>query len=256
MNIKKIKTLREKTQASYAECKKALNESDQDIKLAEHILMEKGMKIVNAPITMKNSSKTNNGLPTGVVSAYIHPGSRVGVLVETHCCTDFVARTDEFQKFVKEVALQIASMRPGYISSDDIDDDELIAERDRRIMCRDREGVPGHLIDEMVGAELVQWFSETCLLEQTYVKDNSKIVKELLAELINKVGEPCKIKRFVRWEIGADNGEIKMSKEEEHVEEENIQEMKYDLMKKRFKPAIFIMLGVPCLIIALMLLAC
>jgi len=182
MNIENIKNLRKITQASYAECKKALKEANQDIKEAENILMKRGLRIIN-------SAPTNES-EIGIVHSYIHPGNRIGVLVELHCDTDFVAKTEEFQRFAREIALQIASMKPKYISRDDVPEEDYLKEYDRRSNNSNPE------------AELVQWFSEVCLLEQTYIKDNSKIIKELLAELINKVNESCRIKRFIRWEIG------------------------------------------------------
>lgn len=245
MNLEKLKTLRKRTQASYAECKKALNEANQNLEDAERILMEKGLRMVDAAPTDKTE--------VGVVNSYIHPGGRVGVLVETHCKTDFVAKTEEFQKFVKEVALQVASMKPKYISREDIPDEELTLEYERRINRLDKEGNPGHLLDELAEAEMIQWFAEACLLEQTYVKNNSKIVKELLAELINKVGEPCRIVRFVRWEIGADNGEIKMAKQKPQREEENLEEMKYNLIRSRFRTAALVLLGAFALFILVVL---
>ncbi len=234
MDLEKIKTLRKRTQASYAECKKALAATNQNLEEAERFLMQKGLRMVDAV--------PSDNTEMGVVNSYIHPGGRVGVLVETHCKTDFVSKTEEFQQFVKEIALQVASMKPKYISRDDIPDAELIREHERRVARLEREGNPGHLLDELAEAEMTQWFAEVCLLEQTYVRDNAKIVKELLAELINKVGEPCRIKRFVRWEIGSENGEIKVSNPNNKQEEENLEELAYDLVKNRFRSAAVVIL--------------
>lgn len=229
MNIENIKTLRRLTQASYVECKKALAEAKQDVEEAERILMSKGLRMVDAASTEK--------MEMGAVNSYIHSGSRVGVLVETHCKTDFVAKTEEFQSFIKEIALQVASMKPQYVSRDDLLDEELVAEYERRIKILEDVGSQGNL-DELVDAEMIQWFAEVCLLEQTYVKDSSKVIKELLAELINKVGEPCAIKRFVRWEVGANNGEVKMSQTGKERLEENLEEVRYDLIKNRFRKSV------------------
>jgi len=238
MNIENIRTLRRRTQASYAECKKALIEADQNIEEAERILMSKGLRLVDSAPT--------EDMEMGVVNSYIHTGGRVGVLVETHCRTDFVAKTEEFQHFVKEVALQVASMKPQYISRDDISDDELIAEYERRLARLENVGEKGNL-EDLVEAEMVQWYAESCLLEQAYVKQGSKIVKELLAELINKVGEPCRIKRFVRWEIGANNGEIRVSQPQQKVED--LEDTWPDVIKERFKtPALIMLFGI-CLFI-------
>lgn len=137
MNLENIRTLRKRTQASYAECKKALIEANQDIKEAERILMAKGLRMVDAV--------PSEEMEMGVVNSYIHTGGRVGVLVETHCKTDFVAKTEEFQEFVKNIALQIASMKPQYISRDDIPDEELIEEYERRITRLEKVGSQGNL---------------------------------------------------------------------------------------------------------------
>lgn len=243
MDIEKVKALRQRTQASYAECKKALVATNQNLDQAEKFLMEKGLRMVDSIPTDKTEM--------GVVNSYVHPGGRIGVLVETHCKTDFVSKTEEFQQFVKEIALQVASMKPEYISRDDIKDEELIEEFERRVARLEREGNPGHLLDELAEAEMKQWFAEVCLLEQTYVRNNSKIIKELLAELINKTGEPCRIRRFVRWEIGAENGEIIMSNPDKHEEEENVEELAHDLIKKKFRTASLVFLIIVGLLVVM-----
>lgn len=182
MNINDIKELRNRTQTSYAECKKALKECG-NIDDAEQFLINKGLKLLD---------RTIDNTKAGMVHSYIHPGNQVGVLVEVHCKTDFVAKTEEFQLFVKELALQIASMKPKYLSKNDIPvGDEAKEYYKRRDVCDD--------------VNMEDWYKEVCLLEQSYVRDGSKKIKELLAELINKVNEPCNIKRFVRWEIGDDS---------------------------------------------------
>jgi len=204
--ILKIKELRDRTQASYMNCKNALEESEFDLRRAEKILMDKGLREIDAP-------PSNDDV--GVLRAYVHPGSRIGVLVEVKCETDFVAKTDEFQEFSKEMALQIASMKPRFISRADISEAVVYSERERRIARLEREGNPGHVLEDLADAEMVQWYAEVCLLEQTYVRDNSKIIKELLAELINKTGETCRVSRFSRWEVGVEEKAIVPEIEEE-----------------------------------------
>ena len=191
----KIKDLRGRTQASYAECKKALVENDFDVKNAEEALMKKGMRAADAP------TRNNN---VGAIYSYLHPGNRIGVLVEVKCDTDFVAKTAEFTKFVKEVALQVASMKPIFVSRADVGEDTLDRERIRRAQTLLIENTDFSLLNEKVDAEMTQWFSEVCLLEQTYIRDTGKLIKELLAELVNKTGEACRISRFSRWEVGVD----------------------------------------------------
>jgi elongation factor Ts len=221
--ILKIKELRNRTQASYADCKKALNEGSFDLNQAEKILMEKGLREIDTPPTDSD---------IGVIHSYVHPGSRIGVLVEVGCETDFVAKTKEFQRFVKEMALQVASMKPQFVSRADIGEEFVDIERERRIARLEKEGNPGHLLEELADAEMVQWYAEVCLLEQTYVRDNSKIVKELLAELVNKTGEACRISRFSRWEIGVDNGQAIIQ----------VEASDFDRMKTFLLPSVLILL--------------
>lgn len=191
--ILKIKELRDRTQASYANCKKALEESGFNLDKAERILMEKGLREIDTP-------PSNDDI--GIIRSYVHPGSRIGVLIEAKCETDFVAKTDEFQEFAKEIALQIASMKPQFVSRADINETLVYSERERRIARLEKEGNSGHLLEDLADAEMIQWYAEVCLLEQVYIRDNSKTVKELLAELINKTGEACRVSRFSRWEVG------------------------------------------------------
>jgi elongation factor Ts len=232
----RIKTLRNRTQASYAECKAALDEAEQSIEKAERILITKGLKIIDSLLVGKTDA--------GIINAYVHTGNKIGVLVETNCNTDFVARTEEFQDFVKNIALQVASMRPRFVSKNDIPDEELMIEYEKRIARLEEVKSQGNL-DELAEAEMVQWFSEVCLLEQTYVKDSSKTVKELLAELINKVGEYCEIKGFVRWEVGGDYIETrKLSPSKKVKFEENLEEEKHEYIKNKFQKSIFLFLGV------------
>lgn len=182
MNINDVKELRRRTQASYAECKRALQEC-KNVEEAEKFLVKKGLKMLDKVIDEGKA---------GSVYSYIHPGSQIGVLVEVHCKTDFVAKTKEFQDFLKELSLQIASMKPKYVSKSDIPASEDAVEYYKRRDFSDEE------------VDMEKWYEEVCLLEQLYVKDNSKTIKELLAELVNKVKEPCVVKRFVRWEVGSE----------------------------------------------------
>lgn len=234
MDLEKIKLVRSRTQASYSECKYALEQTKGDIDKACRFLGVKGMRMLN------NNSTGENG----IVYSYIHPGGRIGVLVEVHCETDFVARTEEFQQFAKEVSLQVASMKPEYVSRDSIPTEDFALEYNRRLGLMLQEGVSDledDSVKELVNAEMIQWFADVCLLEQPYVKDNSKIVKELLAELVNKVGESCRIKKFVRWEIGSDEGEIKTADLIEE-NEETLKDMKFESMRNKFGNFSFILL--------------
>ena len=221
MDISKVKDLRSKTQASYAECKKALEESCDNMAEAERLLMIKGLREVDGPPVSSN---------IGVIHSYVHPGNRIGVLVEVGCETDFVAKTEEFQKFVKEMALQVASMKPLFISRDEISESLIYEERERRAERLEKADTPVQLIEELVDAEMVQWYTEVCLLEQTYIRESGKAIKELLAELINKTGETCRIVRFSRWEVG-----------QEELEEEADEELPSRPFNKFFIPAAIIL---------------
>jgi elongation factor Ts len=196
IDIKNVKILREKTQAGYADCKKALLNSDNNIEKAEEYLREKGRAIIDRDVTTKTEC--------GVIESYIHPGNRVGTIVEVKCQTDFVAKTDEFKNFAKEISMQVASMKPRYISRADIPLDIISKEVGYRIERLKREGAAEEDLQMQLDAEMEQWYSDICLLEQSYIRDSKKAVKDLLAELISKTDEACKVTKFERWEVGMD----------------------------------------------------
>jgi elongation factor Ts len=195
VKIEDIKKLREKTQASYAHCKEALVESGGNFIEAQKYLTSKGLKVIDGTQPEKGRN--------GVVKAYVHPGDRVCAAVEISCKTDFVAKTEEFKSFAREIAMQIASMKPKFVSRDDIPFWRVAEEMSFR---RDRLEKEGRIedLDETILGEMEQWYSEVCLLEQTYVRDSKKSIKDILAELVLKTGETCRIERFLRWEVGTE----------------------------------------------------
>jgi len=193
-NIEYIKTLRNRTQASYMACKEALLNS-QNIFEAEKYLTKKGLRIID-------SAPADQG-QQGIVKAYVHPGDRICAAVEVGCETDFVAKTEEFQNFAKEMALQVASMKPRVISRSDVTFEEETKEMSFRIERLKKEGYEDEELEKALFAEMEQWFTEVCLLEQTYIRDAKKSVKDLLAELISKTQENCKVRRIIRWEVGS-----------------------------------------------------
>jgi len=195
VKIEDIKRLREKTQASYIHCKEALVESSGDLTKAQKYLTAKGLKIIDENRPEKSAN--------GVVRSYVHPGDRVCAAVEVSCNTDFVAKTEEFRSFAREIAMQIASMKPKYVSRDDIPFWRVAEEMSFRRDRLEREGDTEEL-EETVHGEIEQWYTEVCLLEQTYVRDSKRSVKDLLADLILKTGETCRIERFMRWEVGVE----------------------------------------------------
>jgi elongation factor Ts len=193
-----IKALREKTGAGMMECKKALEEAQGNEEKAIAILRERNKYIA--------SKKESRIAAEGLVEAYIHTGGRIGVLVEVNCETDFVARSDTFKEFVRDIALQICALNAEYISADEIPAEVLEREREilRAQVAADPKTAnkPAHIIENIVESRLGKFRAETCLLEQPFVKDQSITVGELLKQLIAKTGENIRIRRFVRFKMG------------------------------------------------------
>lgn len=189
-----VKELREKTGAGMMDCKKALNETNGNMEKAIEYLREKG--IANA------DKKAGRIAAEGVVESYIHGGGRIGVLVEVNCETDFVAKTDEFKGFVKDIAMQIAAMNPKYVRRDEVPADEV--EKERQILRQQalQEGKPEAIVDKMVEGRLTKHFKDICLLDQVFVKDGEKTIEQMVKEQIARIGENISIRRFVRYELG------------------------------------------------------
>lgn len=189
-----VKELREKTGAGILDCQKALTESGNDVDKAIEHLRQKGL----AAAQKKAGRETNEGL----ISAYIHPGSRIGVLVEVNCETDFVARNEEFQAFVKDLALQIAASNPSFVKREDIP--AALVEKEKQIyQAQAKEmGKPEAAWPKIVDGKLEKFFQESCLLEQVFIKDPTVTIKDLLAQKIAKIGENMSIRRFTRYQLG------------------------------------------------------
>lgn len=189
-----IKELRERTAAGMADCKKALVETDADMEKAVEFLRKKGLA--------KAAKKAGRIATEGAVSHYIHAGGRIGVLVETNCETDFVARNDDFQTFVKDVAMQIAAMAPQFVSADQVPADLIENERSIRTETAKQSGKPEKIVDKIVDGQIKKWMKEICLLDQPWVKDDKKVIGDLQQELIAKLGENIRVRRFARFEVG------------------------------------------------------
>lgn len=189
-----VKELRNKTGAGMMDCKKALGETDGDIDKAITYLREKGIS--------KAAKRAGRATSEGVIYSYIHPGSKLGVLIEIGCETDFVARNDDFQAFAKDVAIQVAAASPITIKREDIDQDLVDKEKEIYHQLALNEGKPEKIIDKIVDGKLEKYFAESCLLEQAFVKDNDRTIKDLLNAIITKVGENITIKRFARFMLG------------------------------------------------------
>ena len=194
ISVELVKDLRQRTGAGIVDCKTALKEAQGDMEAAIEYLRRKGLATA--------AKKAGRVAADGTIFSYIHGGGKIGVLVEVNCETDFVARTEEFQGFVKNIALHIAASNPQYLKREEVPAEVL--EREKRIyrdQARDSKK-PEKVIEKIVEGKLDRFFSEVCLLEQTYVKDTDRTVKEVLDALIGKIGENITIRRFCRFQLG------------------------------------------------------
>ncbi|MFQ5863958.1 MAG: translation elongation factor Ts [bacterium] len=189
-----VKKLRELTGVGIMACKNALVETDNDIEAAVELLRKKGI----ASAERKASRQTNEG----IIDAYIHPGSRLGVLVEVNCETDFVAKTEEYKTFVRDMAMQIAATNPRVVARNEFSQEEIEKELEIYRTQAQNEGKPGNVVERFAQGKLEKFFQETVLLEQSFIKDPSKNIKELVTEVIAKTGENITIRRFVRFQLG------------------------------------------------------
>ena len=194
VNATMIKDLRERTGAGMSDCKKALTEVGGDVDKAIDYLRAKGLA--------KAAKKAGREATEGSVVSYIHAGGRIGVLVEVNCETDFVARNEDFQAFTKSVAMQIAAMNPQCVCKDEVSGDVIAREREVLLAKANESGKPEPVIQKMVEGQISKWMKEICLLDQPFVKDPDKTIEQIQQELIAKIGENIKIRRFVRFELG------------------------------------------------------
>jgi elongation factor Ts len=190
-----IKDLRERTQAGMSDCKKALTECDADMEKAIEYLRKKGIA--------QAAKKATRIASEGIIANYMH-GSRIGVMVEVNCETDFVSRNPDFQVFAREVCMQVAAMSPQYLSSEEIPAQVLEQERSIRLEQAKLQNKPEPVMQKIVDGQMAKWCKEVCLMDQTWIKDpdGKKDIKGLLTDLIGKIGENIKVRRFVRYEVG------------------------------------------------------
>ncbi|MFA5859553.1 MAG: translation elongation factor Ts [Elusimicrobiota bacterium] len=191
-----VKKLRQMSGAGILECQKALNETAGDIEKAIKLLRERG--IVQA------AKKSTRNAGDGLISAYIHAGSKLGVLIELNCETDFVAKTDEFKSLVKELTLQIAGANPQWVSRETVPADIIEKEKEiyRVQMAKDTKPKPPEVVEKILLGKLEKFYKDFCLLEQPYVRDPNKTVKDVITENIAKLGENIVVGRFVRYRVG------------------------------------------------------
>ena len=203
ISAKSVKELRDATGAGMMVCKKALSETNGDVNKALEHLRKAGIA--------KAEKKSGRSTKEGLIDFYIHQGGKLGVLVEVNCETDFVARTEQFQNFTKDIAMHIAASNPISVKREDIPSDIIEKEKEIFAELTRKEGKPENIIDKIVKGRLDKFFSENSLLEQTYVKDPDKTVQDILTDIIAKLGENISIQRFKRFQLGET---IQVSEEE------------------------------------------
>jgi elongation factor Ts len=194
VDAKLVKTLREMTGAGVLECKKALEETNGNLEEAVELLRKRGIA--------KAAKKAGRETKEGIIHAYIHAGGRVGVLLELNCETDFVAKNELFKELANELALQIAAMRPQYVSRETVPKEVIEKEGEIAREAALAEGKPEHIAEKIAEGKVEKFLKEVCLLEQPYIKDDKKTVEDLIKEYIAKLGENIQVRRFTRYEIG------------------------------------------------------
>jgi elongation factor Ts len=188
-----VKELRERTGAGFMDCKNALVETDGDVEKAIAVLREKGLAAA--------AKKAGREAREGLVSSYLHTGGRLGVLIEVNCETDFVARTDEFQKLVRDLAIQVAGMAPTWLDADAIPADALEAKKAELLADEATQKKPEAIRPQIVEGQLKKWFSQVCLYDQPF-RDEERSVRDLITEQIATIGENIRVRRFVRYALG------------------------------------------------------
>lgn len=192
ISAKLVGELRGQTGAGLMDCKKALTEANGDLEAAATILRKKGIASAD--------KKAGRATSEGLIDSYIHLGGKVGVLIEVNCETDFVAKNDDFKAFVKDISLHIAALNPVCVSREEVPAD--LVEKEREVAASQAEGKPAGAVQKIIEGKLNKYYSTVCLLDQPFVKDDSKSVQDVLTEQISKLGENMKIRRFVRFQIG------------------------------------------------------
>ncbi len=207
-----VAKLRAQTGVGMMECKKALTDAEGDFEKAVVLLRERGLKAVD--------KKQSRIASEGLVASYIHMGGRIGVLVEVNCETDFVAKSENFQNLVKDIAMQIAAANPKYVREEEVEPSVLENEKEILRVQAINEGKLAQIVERMIEGRIKKYYEEVCLLDQPFVKDPSMTIKQLLTEATLKIGEKLSIRRFVRYELGEG-----MEKRNENLAEEVAKQM-------------------------------
>lgn len=193
-----VRELRDRTGAGMMDCKRALSESDGDLQRALVSLREKGLAAA--------AKKAGRSASEGSVGSYIHAGGKIGVLIEVNCETDFVARTDDFQDLVKDLAMQIAAANPRFVRREDVPAELIEQERSIYRAQAANTGKPAQVVEKIVDGKVEKFYSEVCLLEQPFIKDPDKTVARLVSESVAKLGENVIVRRFARFQLGEQTG--------------------------------------------------
>jgi len=194
INAADVKKLRDQTGCGMMDCKQALQEANGDFEAAKDILRKRGIAVA--------AKRADRAASEGVIVSYIHGDGRIGVLLELNCETDFVARTEAFRALAKELAMQVAASKPKWVSKADVSEADLQRERSILIEQAKAEGKPEHIAEKMVEGRMRKFYAEFCLLEQEYIRDESKKVQDLIDDLLSQCGEKVFVRRFVRWALG------------------------------------------------------
>jgi elongation factor Ts len=194
MSMSLVKELREKTGCGLLDCQNALKDADGDADKALRLLREKGLA--------KAAKKATRIATDGTVGSYIHPGGRVGVLIEVNCETDFVAKTDEFQQLVRDLAMQVAASAPRYVAREEVPSEELDSERAIYRVQAEKSGKPAPVVEKIVQGQLDRYLKDVCLLEQPFIKENDRTVADVVKEAIVRFGVNVAVRRFARFQLG------------------------------------------------------
>lgn len=194
-----VKQLRDRTGAGMMECKKALTEAKGDLAEAEVVLRKHGIASAG--------KKATRSTKQGVIGSYIHPGAQLGVLIEVNCESDFVARTEDFQELVKDLAMQVAAADPQFVRKEDVTEAALAKERDIQRARAINEGKPEKMADKIVEGRMNKYYEEVCLYEQPFIKENTTTIAEVIKSKIAKLGENISVSRFVRFKVGDTSAE-------------------------------------------------
>jgi elongation factor Ts len=204
IDAKLVKELREKSGAPMGDCLKALQEAKGDMEDAFVVLRKRGMASA-----AKKASRTTN---EGAVGTYIHAGGKIGVLLELNCESDFVARTDDFQELLRDVAMHIAAVDPRFVSREDVTEADIEREKDVYRAQAAASGKPANIIEKMLEGKLAKFYEEFCLLDQPFIKESSQTIAQLIASKVAKLGENISVRRFARFKVGAPDWTVAQAK--------------------------------------------